>query len=86
MAITYNFKGEFLENKTYKTKEGVTALVSKVGNKINIGISHKDREPTLEEIREARYQLVSLDINIVHVIPNKATQKTLKDCVYLREI
>ena len=56
----------------YKTNSGCVIIVSIDGGKWHLSISHKDRSPTYDEIKEARYAMLPDDIYMAQIFPPKS--------------
>ena len=71
----------------WKSNTGIVAILSIDAGLEHLSISHKDRLPTYEEMKEARYQLMSQNINVAQIFPPKENFINVHDyCLHLWEL
>lgn len=63
------------------------ALVSKDDGKWHLSISHPDRYPTWDEIRDARYEFIPDEVTMAMLLPPKGEYVNLHpNCFHLWEV
>lgn len=75
------------DTKVYYSDTGCKILVSKESSKWHLSISHEDRQPTYEELKEARYKLCPDNIYMAQIFPPKSQFINIhKNCFHLYQI
>lgn len=71
----------------YKAKSGCVVCVSKDGGKWHLSISHRNRLPTYEELKEARYKYLPDVKYMAQIFPPKGEfVNVCETCLHLWEI
>lgn len=73
--------------KIYRKDNGLIILVSIDGGKWHLSISHPNRYPTLDEIRDARYEYIPNKAKMAMLYPPKEEYVNFDpNCFHLWEI
>lgn len=68
-------------------KGNLRIMVDKIQGKWHLSISHSKRNPTWEEIRDTRYELVPNEVTMVMILPPKEEYVNVHEyCFHLHEI
>jgi hypothetical protein len=77
----------FMGLSTYATDTGCKIICGIEPNGWHLSISHKYRDPTWEEIKIVRYQLMPSDIQVVMLLPPMAWYVNIHNyCFHLWEM
>lgn len=74
-------------NQVYETDTGCQIIMGKEMNLWHLSISHLERYPTWEEIKQSRYDLLPRDRNFVMVLPPPGEYVNVHpNCFHLHEL
>jgi hypothetical protein len=73
--------------KVYETSTGCRIIVNKEGGLWHLSISHPERNPTWEEIRDSRYELLPDGAHMAMILPPKSQYVNIhRFCFHLFEL
>lgn len=78
---------ESADTSMYRHTNGLTLIVAREDGRWHLSIAHAERDPSWEEIRDARYQFVPDEAHVAMILPPKDEYVNAHEhCFHLWEI